>query len=700
MSSGDFMKKTVCFGIIGSLIVLAGACAGHKIIPRPLGPVGLPPIPLSVVLPPDSPISADEVSVTRLTEEQALSQQRAPSDLPEEFAFIEGFALEPLGTRFDSPARVRLEPEMELPAGTTLFLFWIGSSRHGTAVDRSLMQLDGSVTFEIHTFGFFIVAENTLIPRPSDEFLVFGYADRVEGAIPLTVDFLAVPVGGVPPYSFAWDFGDGGEGATGETVAHTYLDAGEYYVSVEAGDAVGRVSTGTFTPIVATTEYTELSSVRVEVFPANATEPLRRVFFASIAGGVPPFTYEWDFGDGTGSSERQPEHLFPDYGIYRVHLVVTDSVDDSVEAELTDDLRLVELDASPTFGSIPLEVTFMPSIEGASEDASAALDFGDGNSAIVSTLDPTPITHTYSETGTYAAELEVVETFGGGIFSKRSTAIAIVALPPPTPFIQAIHPAQAPVGDVVSIYGQDFGIYSPGASLVYFPPSVSAEIVEWQDTVIRVVVPDGAVDGDVYVARGVYESNRHFFNVVEPGPQPPVISLVSPDRGAPGTEVAIIGVNFGDTMGPTDRVMLNNLDLEITSWSDAFIQAVIPSFAQDGDIVVYHLDVASNGYFFDVGIFPPYPAPLILQITPTQGSPGDLVTIDGTGFGDPETGSMVFINTIPMIAILWSDAQIVVSVPVGAGNGEIKVLRGGYFSNGIFFKVAPSPPDIGGLQQL
>ena len=702
MICGELMKKYLFFGIIVSLTAVLAGCGAHKVLAPPYQGVMLPPIPISVVLPPDSPISAADVSVARLTQEQALSQERAPSDLPDEFAFIEGFVLEPLATRFTTPARVRIEPEIDLPAGTRLFLFWVGSSRHGTAIDESPVQADGSVTFDTPTFGFFIVAENTLIPRPSDQFIVFGYTDIIEGAIPLTAHFRAVPAGGSPPYTFTWDFGDGSESASGETTAHTYLEAGEYHVSVEANDAYGRSATGSFTPIVATTEYTELSSVGIDAFPIDPGEPLRCGFFPSITGGVPPFTYEWSFGDGDTSADPQPEHLYPDYGLYQVHLTVTDAVDDSADAERVIDLRSVKLDAAPTFGSVPLEVTFTITIQGADPQASATLHFGDGNSAAVNPTAPTPVSHTYGDTGTYSAQLELTEQFGGEVFTKRSTPIALVALPPPVPYIYSIHPTQAAAGDAVSIYGQDFGIYHEDVDRVVFTPSLDAEILEWGDTIIRVIVPEGAEDGDVYVARGIYESNRHHFNVIEPGsePQPPVIGLISPQKGPPGTQVAILGANFGDAQLPTDRVMLNNLDLEVLSWADTQIQAVIPSFAEDGDIVVYHQDLASNGYFFDVGVFPSSPPPVIISIDPVEGSPGTSVSIVGVGFGEPGADSMAFLGTTPMVTIVWSDTQILAAVPTGGGDGEIRVLRGGYFSNAFAFKVIPSPPNIGGLQQL
>lgn len=55
----------------------------------------------------------------------------------------------------------------------------------------------------------------------------------------VTVTFSASATGGTPPYTFAWDFGDGGRG-TGASVTHTYSSWGTYTVTVTVRDAQGQ----------------------------------------------------------------------------------------------------------------------------------------------------------------------------------------------------------------------------------------------------------------------------------------------------------------------------------------------------------------------------------------------------------------------------------------------------------------------------
>jgi len=47
-------------------------------------------------------------------------------------------------------------------------------------------------------------------------------------------------------------------------------------------------------------------------------------FFPNIAGGFAPYSYEWDFGDGTTSTEEIPIHNFNKAGSYTISLLVSD----------------------------------------------------------------------------------------------------------------------------------------------------------------------------------------------------------------------------------------------------------------------------------------------------------------------------------------------------------------------------------------
>jgi hypothetical protein len=61
------------------------------------------------------------------------------------------------------------------------------------------------------------------------------------------VDLRAQPVGGEPPYTFAWAFGDGSYPTTGPEVNHTYPTAGTFTVRLTTADQGGRSAIQTLT---------------------------------------------------------------------------------------------------------------------------------------------------------------------------------------------------------------------------------------------------------------------------------------------------------------------------------------------------------------------------------------------------------------------------------------------------------------------
>ncbi|MEE8419703.1 MAG: DUF4349 domain-containing protein [Dehalococcoidales bacterium] len=70
----------------------------------------------------------------------------------------------------------------------------------------------------------------------------------------------------------------------------------------------------------------EQSKLNIELF-ANKTRAEEReqvLFSAEITGGFPPYSYQWDLGDGTTSTEGNPRHAYTKDGTYSVSLTVTD----------------------------------------------------------------------------------------------------------------------------------------------------------------------------------------------------------------------------------------------------------------------------------------------------------------------------------------------------------------------------------------
>jgi PKD repeat protein len=139
----------------------------------------------------------------------------------------------------------------------------------------------------------------------------------VDGVVPFTVNFNAAPAGGTPPYSYNWDFGDGGN-ATTQNPTHTYTTAGTYTATVTVTDSGSQQATCSNTihayPAV---------GVNCSATPQSGDAPLEITFSSQGTGGDGSYTYDWDFGDGNTSTQQNPIHTYPTAGTYTATVTVT-----------------------------------------------------------------------------------------------------------------------------------------------------------------------------------------------------------------------------------------------------------------------------------------------------------------------------------------------------------------------------------------
>jgi len=129
--------------------------------------------------------------------------------------------------------------------------------------------------------------------------------------------------------SYIWNFGDGNL-SSGEIVNHAYLNAGIYNVTLIVTDNNGAQSTDNAIVTVNLVNNTNITlQLTIDADPLNGTAPLK-VEFSSDVSGNSPFTYYWDFDDGSHSTQSDPTHIFNKSGTYNVELEVTDNLGSTI----------------------------------------------------------------------------------------------------------------------------------------------------------------------------------------------------------------------------------------------------------------------------------------------------------------------------------------------------------------------------------
>jgi PKD repeat protein len=169
------------------------------------------------------------------------------------------------------------------------------------------------------------------------------------GNAPLSVAFTGSASGGTAPYAYSWNFGDGSATSTTQSPRHTYTAAGTYTATVTVTDSASPAHTATASVTVTVSATGGALTATASATPTSGQVPLNVAFTGSAAGGTPPYSYNWNFGDGSATSATQnPGHTYNNPATYTATLTVTDSASPPVTAKSS-----VIITASPIAGTPP-----------------------------------------------------------------------------------------------------------------------------------------------------------------------------------------------------------------------------------------------------------------------------------------------------------------------------------------------------------
>jgi len=135
--------------------------------------------------------------------------------------------------------------------------------------------------------------------------------------------------------TWEWDFGDG-TGEVGSAVTHTYSVPGAYTATLTVRDRSGNADTAS---VAVTVLDTEVPTARGG--GNRSVNEGQSVFFDAGAStdNIAVTSYEWDFGDGTNSTDAAVSHDYASVGTYDVTLTVWDAAGNANTVTMTVQVR-------------------------------------------------------------------------------------------------------------------------------------------------------------------------------------------------------------------------------------------------------------------------------------------------------------------------------------------------------------------------
>lgn len=303
--------------------------------------------------------------------------------------------------------------------------------------------------------------------------------------------------------SFQWNMGDGSiytdKGTA--TFTHSYASAGTYNVTLSL------VDTNYCNYPDSVTQQVRIAVNVIASFttPASGCAPYAAEFDNTSMGGQ---TFNWDFGDGTTSTDVNPTHTYTTAGTYTIKLVAIDSstcnIIDSTSYTITVSPNPVaSFTYSPTQAQANTPYVFTNTSTGAT---SYLWSFGDGERLATISKDTT-VSYTYTASGDYDVCLTATNDYG--CTNQYCTAISAI-IDPLVDVPNAFTPNGDGINDYVRVRGfgiakMNFRIFNRWGALVY--QSTSYKNNGWDGRLNGVLQP---MDVYAYVLDVEYSDGKRY----------------------------------------------------------------------------------------------------------------------------------------------------------------------------------------------
>ena len=224
-----------------------------------------------------------------------------------------------------------------------------------------------------------------------------GIVSAPTGCTPLTVSFTDQSTSSV---SLLWQFGDG----TTSTLAnpsHTYFNDGTYNVTLTATFPGGCTDSVVYPALIT-------ASTPIADFMAPAVSGCSPVNISFNNFSTDAVSYIWDFGDGSTSTNVNPNHIYNIPGYYDVSLIAVSALgcNDTM-------LKVAYIAVPGVYSSFTISAATgcdtLPAlfIDSSINAVTWSWSFGDGNTSNLQNP-----THTYQDTGSYTVTLITQDTLG------------------------------------------------------------------------------------------------------------------------------------------------------------------------------------------------------------------------------------------------------------------------------------------------
>ena len=213
--------------------------------------------------------------------------------------------------------------------------------------------------------------------------------------------------------SWHWDFGDGTYSSLANPI-HVYTVNGIYPVELVVQSVDGCYDTLHVDSMVTV-------STATAQFTADSLAGCLPLVVTFTDGSLNTVKWNWDFGDGSNSSNQNPSHIYSTPGIYTVQLIsqnVFGCTDTLVKPTyITVRGSVPDFIISSTNGCAPTNIIFTDQSQGA---VGWEWHFGDGTTDSV----PNP-SHTYLNQGTYTVSLYTMDSTGCSTIFSLPTPVII-----------------------------------------------------------------------------------------------------------------------------------------------------------------------------------------------------------------------------------------------------------------------------------